>query len=62
VLAADGELYTCGSNESGQLGVKGLETATQPVRVGALDTYTITHVACGRGHTVAVTGKMRFQT
>ncbi|GAQ89192.1 Putative ubiquitin-protein ligase [Klebsormidium nitens] len=54
-LTSDGELYTSGSNDTGQLGVKGRESAAEPVRVAALDTYTITHVACGRGHTVAVT-------
>ncbi|KAL3687154.1 hypothetical protein R1sor_013463 [Riccia sorocarpa] len=54
-VTGDGELYTTGNNECGQLGAKLLELQLSPIRVAALDTYVITHVACGQNHTVAVT-------
>ncbi|KAG6544026.1 hypothetical protein Mapa_014549 [Marchantia paleacea] len=54
-LTGDGELYTTGNNECGQLGAKSRELQLLPIRVAALDTYTISHVACGQNHTVAVT-------
>ncbi|OAE31917.1 hypothetical protein AXG93_4485s1040 [Marchantia polymorpha subsp. ruderalis] len=54
-LTGDGELYTTGNNECGQLGAKSRELQLLPIRVAALDTYTISHVACGQKHTVAVT-------
>lgn len=65
--AADGELYTCGANDSGQLGVKGggggaaaggsssTEGTAPPVRVDALDVYKVVHAAYGEGHALAVT-------
>lgn len=56
VFEGDGELYTTGNNECGQLGAKSRELQLLPIRVAALDTYTISHVACGQKHTVAVTG------
>ncbi|KAL2629156.1 hypothetical protein R1flu_013842 [Riccia fluitans] len=54
-VTGDGELYTTGSNECGQLGAKMRELQLSPIRVAALDTYIITHVSCGQNHTVAVT-------
>lgn len=52
----EGEIYTTGSNDFGQLGAKGREAQLIPVRVAALDTHIVTHIACGPTHTVAVTG------
>lgn len=52
----EGEIYTTGSNDSGQLGVRGQEGHVVPMRVAALDTHIVTHIACGSTHTVAVTG------
>lgn len=57
----DGELYTCGSNESGQLGFRPTISDQQeqcshstPSRVNALESHRVLQVACGQNHTVAV--------
>lgn len=53
----DGELYTCGSNENGQLGSRpqaASEMRPAPGRVTALESHRVVHAACGQGHTVAV--------
>lgn len=52
----EGEIYTTGSNDFGQLGANGREAQLSPVRVAALERYIVTHIACGPTHTVAVTG------
>lgn len=52
--AGDGELYTTGSNDAGQLGVKGREVALEPIRVSALEMNNVHSVACGQGHMLAV--------
>ena len=52
----EGEVYTTGSNDSGQLGARGRDQQVVPMRVAALDTHIVTHIACGSTHTVAVTG------
>lgn len=52
----EGEVYTTGSNDSGQLGARGGNEQVVPMRVAALDTHIVTHIACGSTHTVAVTG------
>lgn len=54
-LTGEGEVYCVGNNESGQLGFGGREGSSLPVRVAALDTRTVVHLACGSSHTVAVT-------
>lgn len=54
-LTAEGELYTTGNNDSGQLGIGAQGSQLTPVRVAALESRTLTHVACGQAHTVAVT-------
>lgn len=54
-LTNEGEIYTSGSNESGQLGTHLQENQLLPEPVVALGTQRIVHVACGQGHTVAVT-------
>eukprot|EP00873_Tetraselmis_striata_P043108 jgi/Tetstr1/463372/TSEL_008294.t1 len=54
-LTADGELFTSGDNEFGQLGTKQVEGSLEPRRVQALEASTIVHVSVGLGHMVAVT-------
>ncbi|EDO34592.1 predicted protein [Nematostella vectensis] len=51
-LCKDGTVYTCGSNEFGQLGQE--KSHTNPESVHAIETFTITKVTCGKAHTVAV--------
>eukprot|EP00192_Tetraselmis_astigmatica_P000681 CAMPEP_0117695176 /NCGR_PEP_ID=MMETSP0804-20121206/27995_1 /TAXON_ID=1074897 /ORGANISM="Tetraselmis astigmatica, Strain CCMP880" /LENGTH=1085 /DNA_ID=CAMNT_0005509221 /DNA_START=121 /DNA_END=3379 /DNA_ORIENTATION=- len=54
----DGELYTAGDNELGQLGFRTAEgRLLEPRRVQALETSAISHVSVGLGHIVAVTDK-----
>ena len=50
----DGDLYTCGSNEAGQLGRKKGDPCTTATRVDALDNFSMQHVACGEAHTLAI--------
>lgn len=65
--AADGELFMMGSNETAQLGTRhvtggssdGSSYSWQPVRVNALETHPLRDVACGEGHTMAVTRQVR---
>lgn len=54
-LTGDGELYMTGNNDSGQLGARLRESQLSFVQVSALDTYRISHVACGQAHSIAVT-------
>ncbi|XP_072898576.1 probable E3 ubiquitin-protein ligase HERC6 [Hemitrygon akajei] len=51
-LLTDGTVYTCGQNESGQLGRKNDQSALD--RVTSLATKTIVNVACGKYHTLAL--------
>ncbi|XP_062513576.1 probable E3 ubiquitin-protein ligase HERC4 isoform X2 [Corticium candelabrum] len=52
IATEEGELYSCGSNDHGQLG---LTTGRKRFeRVGALETKSITQVSCGCVHTVAL--------
>ncbi|CAM9542137.1 unnamed protein product, partial [Choristocarpus tenellus] len=63
-LTSSGEVYSFGSNSSGQLGL-GLNTAKEqnPHRVTTLCGLGVTQLACGVGHSVALTGAgMMFQT
>uniref|UniRef100_A0A4W3I651 HECT and RLD domain containing E3 ubiquitin protein ligase 3 n=1 Tax=Callorhinchus milii TaxID=7868 RepID=A0A4W3I651_CALMI len=48
----DGSVYTCGSNNWGQLGHE--KEGYRPEQVRALDAQTIKHTACGESHTLAV--------
>ena len=48
--AADGELYSWGSNDAGQQH----QSAPAPARVEALESFTVHQVACGSSHTLAV--------
>ena len=51
--AADGDLLTCGNNDNGQLGVKGAGTSLVPLRVAALDAFSVHHTAVGLSHCLA---------
>lgn len=53
VLKKDGVVYTCGSNENGQLGHN--KDGKKFARVDALETRTVKQVVCGQMHTLAVT-------
>ena len=52
MLTDKGELYSCGSNDFGQLGREGSQTRFEAV--GGLAQYNITTVACGANHSLAV--------
>jgi len=56
-LASNGSVYSCGSNEYGQLGlgnVKNSQKESTPQEiVYSINVIKITHVACGREHTFA---------
>ena len=52
--AADGELYLAGSNDAGQLGLRGLAQAPAFARVAALEHCRVGLAACGSAHTLAV--------
>eukprot|EP00210_Caulerpa_lentillifera_P006699 g6401.t1 len=56
-LTDDGEVYLSGVNDSGQLASKSQSTRLLPTRVSALETFRITHLSIGVGHTLAVTEK-----
>lgn len=51
----DGELYTCGANQFGQLGYQTDLNIKQAGRVTTLSDHKVTMVACGDTFTVAVT-------
>lgn len=51
----DGELYTCGANQFGQLGYQTDLNIKQAGRVTTLNDHKVTMVACGDTFTVAVT-------
>ena len=54
VLVVDGELYTCGANQFGQLGYQTDFNSKQAGRVTVEPDHKITMVACGDTFTVAV--------
>ncbi|XP_011269990.1 hypothetical protein CAOG_08419, partial [Capsaspora owczarzaki ATCC 30864] len=53
LFLVDGQVYSCGSNDQGQLGHK--KHRSKPERVDALEPYTITQIACGETHSLALT-------
>ena len=54
LFTVNGQCYTCGSNQFGQLGDDVERSGRQPRHVKALQPYKITKVACGDTYTVAV--------
>ena len=52
--AGDGELFTCGSNESGQLGHLQHTEQMPLARVVALEASIVHAVACGESHSLFV--------
>ncbi|KAG5443773.1 hypothetical protein CSKR_112235 [Clonorchis sinensis] len=57
-LNADGEVYSCGGNEFGQLGRS--DSPSDFRRITALENHTITDIACGAYHNAAIsyTGRL----
>jgi hypothetical protein len=56
----DGELFTWGDGESGQLGIHGVEEASVPMATSdqlGKPGSEVCHVSCGQHHTVALTSK-----
>ncbi|XP_041360031.1 serine/threonine-protein kinase Nek8-like [Gigantopelta aegis] len=53
IVTVEGQCYTCGSNQFGQLGHDTENPSRQPHQVKALQPYKITKVACGDTYTVA---------
>ena len=52
--AGDGDLFTCGSNDAGQLAQPQHAEAVQVSRVAALEASAVQSVACGEEHMLAV--------
>ncbi|GLI62584.1 hypothetical protein VaNZ11_005258 [Volvox africanus] len=57
VVAGDGELFTFGRNQNGQLGLGHTNDCLSPQRVVALQGEKILSVACGSEHSLAATEK-----
>ncbi|KAJ9585786.1 hypothetical protein L9F63_002423 [Diploptera punctata] len=52
IVTRNGEVYSCGSNDHGQLGHS--KPCKKPEKVDSLSHYSITKASCGSGHTLAV--------
>lgn len=57
VVTGNGKLYTFGSNNWGQLGLKSGNTITKPTCVKALKSEKVKLAACGRNHTLVYTDR-----
>jgi len=57
VVTEDGQLYTYGGGEHGQLGLSDKFNRLVPTHVTAFDTEKVTMVSCGWSHTVVLTSK-----
>ncbi|GIL61242.1 hypothetical protein Vafri_15644 [Volvox africanus] len=56
-VSADGELYTSGCNDNGQLGRRttGGSSSARPTHVTALESYNVVAAGCGATHTMVLT-------
>lgn len=54
-VTKDGKMYTWGMNQHGQLGVGTTNNQGSPVQVESLEDKIVVDVACGGGHTAALT-------
>ena len=54
-LTNDGKVYSCGLNTNGQLGLGNLTNQSTPQPISALNSFTISAIACGGYHTVFLT-------
>lgn len=57
IITDNGELYTCGMNDTGQLGLDNLQHQAAPCRVEALEGHEIVEAACGLYHTIVCSSK-----
>jgi RCC1 and BTB domain-containing protein len=62
VVTEDGQLYSFGGGEHGQLGHNDRVNKLRPTLVSALESVFVSHVACGWSHSVALTAKGRVYT
>ena len=54
-LTKNGEVFTWGDNDYGQLGHGDRNERTIPTKVASLDGIFIIHISCGECHTAALT-------
>ncbi|KAK9306232.1 hypothetical protein QLX08_002971 [Tetragonisca angustula] len=60
VICQTGRLFVFGSNDWGQLGLGHKNHISKPSCVKALKPEKVTHVACGRAHTLICTGSQKI--
>ncbi|XP_063984044.1 X-linked retinitis pigmentosa GTPase regulator [Diachasmimorpha longicaudata] len=60
VVCQSGRLFVFGSNDWGQLGLGHKNHVTKPSCVKSLKPEKVTHVACGRAHTLICTGGQKI--
>ena len=61
-LTKDGEVFTWGDNELGQLGHGDTDERTIPTKVASLDGIFIIQISCGEWYTAALTDKGEILT
>ncbi|XP_053978763.1 X-linked retinitis pigmentosa GTPase regulator [Hylaeus volcanicus] len=62
VICQTGRLFVFGSNDWGQLGLGHKNHISKPSCVKSLKPQKVTHVACGRAHTLICTGAQKIYT